>query len=268
VTAPDDAAPTADELLERATDVPFRGWNFTLLGDRLTLEPPPWSLEAMVAELVEPGTTMLDMGTGGGEWLSGLARSSRVVATESWSPNVPVAAARLQPLGIAVVRDEGAADNVDQERQDRQDRRGRLAFRAGVFDLVVNRHEAFVPDEVGRILRAGGVFLTQQATTGSAEFHRLLGLDPPIVEELTLALVVDQLTRAGFDIEGTGEGVATTTFSDIGALAWYLSNVPWAVPGFSIPRCRNALIRLHGHPIRVPSTRFWVRARAQAQARR
>ena len=119
MTASQDAASTADELLERATDVPFRGWNFTLLGDRLTLEPPPWSLEAMVAELVEPGTTMLDMGTGGGEWLSGLARSSRVVATESWAPNVPVAAARLQPLGIAVVRDEGAADNVDQERQDR-----------------------------------------------------------------------------------------------------------------------------------------------------
>jgi SAM-dependent methyltransferase len=263
VTAPQDAASTAEELLERATDVPFRGWNFTLLGDRLTLEPPPWSLEAMVAELVDPGTTMLDMGTGGGEWLSGLARSSRVVATESWPPNVPVASARLQPLGIAVVRDEGATDNIDQERQERQVRRGRLAFRAGAFDLVVNRHEAFVPDEVGRVLRTGGVFLTQQATTGSAEFHRLLGLDPPTVEELTLALVVDQLTRAGFAIEATGEGVATTTFGDIGALAWYLSNVPWAVPGFSIARCRDALLRLYGHPIRVPSTRFWVRARAQ-----
>ena len=192
MTASQDAASTADELLERATDVPFRGWNFTLLGDRLTLEPPPWSLEAMVAELVGPGTTMLDMGTGGGEWLSGLARSSRVVATESWAPNVPVASARLQPLGIAVVRDEGAADNLDQERQDGQDRRGRLAFRAGGGSRPrPDRHEAFVPDEVSRVLRAGGVFLTQQATTGSAEFHRLLGLDPPIVEELTLALVVD-----------------------------------------------------------------------------
>ncbi len=261
MTAPPSAA-SPDDLLERATDIPFRGWDFSLLGDRLTLEPPPWNLEGMVAELVGPGTTMtmLDMGTGGGEWLSGLARSSRVVATEGWAPNVPVAAARLRPLGIAVVQDEGAIDNVDQERQDRQHRRGRLAFRAGAFDLVVNRHEAFVADEVGRVLRAGGVFLTQQTTSGSAEFHRLLGLDPPAVEELTLALVVEQLTRAGFAIESTGEGVATTTFGDIGALAWYLSNVPWAVPGFGIPRCRDALLRLHGHPIRVPSTRFWVQA--------
>ncbi len=257
------AASTADELLERATDVPFRGWDFSLLGGRLTLEPPPWSLERMVAELVDPGTTMLDMGTGGGEWLSGLVRSSRVVATESWAPNVPVAAARLQPLGIAVVRDEGAIDNVDQEGQELPGRRGRLAFRAGAFDLVVNRHEAFVPDEVRRVLRVGGVFLTQQATTGSGEFHRLLGLDPPVLEELTLALVVEQLTRAGLAIEGSGEGVATTTFGDIGALAWYLSNVPWAVPGFTVPRCRDALLQLHGDPIRVPSTRFWVLARAR-----
>ena len=249
---------TADQLLEQATDVPFRGWDFSLLGDRLTLEPPPWSLEAMVAGLVDPGTTMLDMGTGGGEWLSGLARSSRVVATESWPPNVPVAAARLQPLGVALVRDEGATDNVDQERQDP---RGRLAFRAGAFDVVVNRHEAFVAGEVSRVLRVGGVFLTQQAASGSAEFHRLLGLDPPAFEELTLALVVEQLTRAGLAIEGAGEGLATTTFGDIGALAWYLSNVPWAVPGFTVPRCRDALLRLHGEPIRVPSTRFWVQAR-------
>ena len=261
MSAPRGAAPSADELLEHATDVPFRGWDFSLLGDRLTLEPPPWSLEAMVAELVDPGTTMLDMGTGGGEWLSRLARSWRVVATESWGPNVGVASARLRPLGVAVVRDEGASDNVDQERQGPEDRGGRLAFRAGAFDLVVNRHEAFVADEVGRILRTGGVFLSQQTTSGSAEFHRLLGLDPPAVEELTLALVVEQLTRAGFAVEGSGEGVATTTFSDIGALAWYLSNVPWAVPGFTIPRCRDALLRLHGQPIRVPSTRLWVQAR-------
>ena len=46
-----------------------------------------------------------------------------------------------------------------------------------------------------------------------------------------------------------------------GALAWYLSNVPWAVPGFSIPAQRGALHRLHGHPVRVRSLRFWVRAR-------
>jgi SAM-dependent methyltransferase len=258
VTEPPVETPSARDLLDRANDVPFRGWDFTLLGQRLTLEPPPWSLESLVAQLVDPDTTMLDMGTGGGEWLSTVTRSTRVVATEAWPPNVPVASARLRPLGIAVVQDEGAADNLDQSRQDR---RGRLPFHTGTFDLVVNRHEAFVADEVGRVLRPGGVFLTQQATTGSAEFHRLLGLDPPSVEELTLGVVVTQLAASGFGIEDSGEGVAVTTFADIGALAWYLTNVPWAVPGFSISRCRDALFRLHGAPIRVPSARFWVRAR-------
>jgi hypothetical protein len=96
--------------------VPFRGWDFTVLGDRLVLEPPAWSFERMVDEAAARASSMLDMGTGGGEWLSGRRRAAvRTVATEGWPPNVPLAAARLALLGVPVVRDEGAADNVDQE---------------------------------------------------------------------------------------------------------------------------------------------------------
>ena len=52
------------------------------------------------------------------------------VATESWPPNVAVAAGRLEPLGIAVVQDEGAIHNADQVNREP---RGHLAFRgAGV----------------------------------------------------------------------------------------------------------------------------------------
>jgi hypothetical protein len=36
--------------------------------------------------------------------------------------------------------------------------------------------------------------------------------------------------------------------------------VPWGVRDFSIERHRDALLRLHGNPIRVPSERFWIRA--------
>lgn len=41
------------------------------------------------------------------------------VATEAWPPNVPIAAARLRPLGIPVVQDEGAPDNTDSDRTQR-----------------------------------------------------------------------------------------------------------------------------------------------------
>jgi SAM-dependent methyltransferase len=249
---------TADELLDEAARTRLQGWDFSWLGSRLIVQPPPWPFEEIVAGLVDDAEVALDMGTGGGEWLSALARRpARTIATESWPPNVPVAAARLRPLGIGVVHDEGAVDNVPQARGHA---RGRLAFRDEAFDLVVNRHESFVAEEVRRVLRPGGVFVTQQAHSGSRQFHDLLGIDPVTVEEFSIELAVEQLTDAGLHIDESEVGLAITTFADIGALAWYLSVVPWAVPGFSITDCHDALLKLHGRPVSISSSRFWLRA--------
>lgn len=255
---------SAEQLLEEALGVPFRGWDFAVLGERLVLEPPAWSFEQLVDDEAERAASMLDMGTGGGEWLSERRPAARTVATESWPPNVPVAAARLRPLGVVVVRDEGATDNVDQATREP---RGRLAFHDGAFDLVVNRHESFVAVEVRRVLRDGGVFITQQAGSGAREFHDLLGLEPPADDAFRLELAVEQLEHSGLRVEASAVGTATTVFADIGALAWYLTNVPWGVHGFSIERHRDALLRLQGGPIRITSERFWVRARAQPSRR-
>jgi hypothetical protein len=119
---------------------------------------------------------MLDMGTGGGEWLSSLrVRAPLTVATESWPPNVGVAAAKLHALGVPVVQDEGATDNV---RQGRDDPSGRLGFTAGAFDLVTNRHESFVAAEVSRVLRPECIFVIQQTHSGPQQFHELLASNP------------------------------------------------------------------------------------------
>src|SRR4051794_1745092 len=91
----------ADQLLREALEIPFRGWDFSVLGGRITLEPPSWSLEQMVDDAAGQATVMLDMGTGGGEWLSGRHHALGTVATESWPPNVPIASARLSPIGVA-----------------------------------------------------------------------------------------------------------------------------------------------------------------------
>ena len=70
----------------------------------------------------------------------------RVVATEQWHVNAPVARDRLRPLGVDVVR----ADSL------------RLPFADGAFDLVLDRHEALEPAEVARVLRPDGRVITQQ----------------------------------------------------------------------------------------------------------
>ncbi|MEO3789166.1 hypothetical protein ABGB14_03095 [Nonomuraea sp. B10E15] len=73
--------------------------------------------------------------------------SPRTVATEGHPPNVPVARRRLEALGVEVVAAGGE---------------GALPLPTGAFDLIVNRHEAYDPHEVRRLLAPGGTFVTQQ----------------------------------------------------------------------------------------------------------
>ncbi|CAN5579562.1 class I SAM-dependent methyltransferase [soil metagenome] len=258
--------PSAAELLREAGAAGLRGWDFGWIADRVRTVEPPWDFGAMSEALLGDGQVRvgLDMETGGGERLARLRWwAPLMVATEAWLPNVPVAAERLAPCGVRVVLDEGAVDNVEQA-----DGRstGRLPFRTGAFDVVINRHGAFVAAEVARVLRPGGTFLTQQEDSASARFHHLLGLEPPTAPVFDLDLATAQVTAAGLVVEETDRGQVLSTFADIGALAWYLRMVPWCVPGFTIGAHEAALAQLHGSEIRVASDRFWLRARTQEDA--
>lgn len=232
-------------LLEEAEAQQFRGWDFSWLGPRMTSTPLPWSYDATVLQHARVAIDMLDMGTGGGEWLAALrVRPPRTVATEAWEPNVDVAGALLRPLGVTVVRVEGAPDNLDQEPDER---RGPLPFPSQSFDLVVNRHEAFVASEVARVLAPSGRFVTQQVGSCSG-FHRLLGLPlppPAPTRPWNLGLAIEQVERAGLTVVQSSEGESVISFADVGAVAWYLKAIPWELPGFSLDHHRAGLLHLH-----------------------
>lgn len=214
-------------------------------GGRIVTTPAPWHFEAEVDRLARRSPDLLDMGTGGGEWLSQLPyRPARTVATEGWAPNVGIARERLAPLGIEVVEVEGADDNALQT--DDGSAQPRLPFGDASFHLVVNRHESFAAREVQRILAPGGHFLTQQvASDFNAGFHALLGLpwtEPP---RWQLDTATAQLARAGLRVLQGEEGAEQLRFADVGAFAWYLLQVPYVCPDFRIDACRAALARLH-----------------------
>lgn len=88
----------------------------------------------------------------------------------------------------------------------------------------------------------------------------MLGLPPPQVDEFGLGMALEQLDLAGLTVDEALESDATRVFGDIGALAWYLRSVPWAVPGFAISAHRSALLRLGSGPIRVTAKRFMIQA--------
>lgn len=130
---------------ERAQN--FTGWDLSAIKRR---EEPrhPWEYEALVRQLARGKSSVLDMGTGGGEFLARIRGElpGKVVATESWSVNAPVARRLLEPLDVDVLRCWST----------------RLPFRMTTFDLVINRHEELDPADVANVLRQGGQILTQQ----------------------------------------------------------------------------------------------------------
>jgi SAM-dependent methyltransferase len=260
--------PDCDTLLAEAEAHPVAGWDFSWLGNRLEVVPLPWDYDAIVAGRARASPDLLDLGTGGGEWLARLPhRPGRTVATESWEPNVAVAARRLEPLGVRVVAVEAARDNAEQ---DEREAAGSLPLTPSSFHLVSCRHEAYVAAEVARVLVPGGYFVTQQVGGRYDDFYRLLGLTPPAppVRRWSLALAVEQLAASGLRVTQSAEAEQVSWFADVGALAWYLFAVPWAVPGFSPQQHRDALERLHARveadgPVPVAQPAFWLEARKQ-----
>jgi len=257
-----------DELLRSAFLHPIQGWDFSWLREegRYQEDPLPWVYSELVARRARRSPDLLDLGTGGGERLAAITPHPQLtVATESYPPNVGIAARRLAPFGIDVVHVSSIPDNAGQGDVGLK---GSLPFRDSSFHLVIDRNEAFVARDVARVLAPGGVFLTEQSGGSvTPEIYRLLGVEPPAsrAPDWNLDLARKQLVAAGLHPFGSGEADFSMSFSDVGALAWYLTAVPWTFPGFSVERQRRRLERLHSRvldqgPIRVPRYAFWLEA--------
>ena len=228
------------ELLEEAETHPVSGWDFSWLGDRMESKPLPWEFADVVDRLARSAHSMLDLGTGGGEWLASLPhRPPETVATESWHPNVAVARDRLARLGVEVVEVEACPDNDDQGPAGADG--PRLPFDDNVFELVVARHEAFVAQEVARVIPVEGHFATQQlGVDGHRGFRELFGVEHHPTVPSFLELVSRQLEGAGMRVDEAAEAIQESCFHDVGALTWFLRMVPWAVPDFSVERYRRS----------------------------
>lgn len=252
-------------LIAEAEAQPFVGWDFSWLAKRMVTHPLPWDYDGLVVKRARQSPDLLDLDTGGGEWLAALPyRPDRTVATESYPPNVPIAARRLHPLGVSVLRIEEAPDNNVQRVPES---RGQLPFRTSSLHLVINRHSSFVATELSRVLAPAGHLITQQVGDQRGDFYRLLklSLPQPSPRQWGLSLAKAQVEAAGLRVIGSGEGDGVVSFTDVGAFAWYLKAVPWVVQGFSIHAFRRRLKDLHSRiqrsgPLRVRQSRFWLEA--------
>ena len=219
----------------------FSGWDFSYIADRQAQAPLPWSYVSECLLRVRKSGAVLDMDTGGGEMFSRFAPFPPVAfATESYPPNVQIARTRLEPLGVTVV--------ILDEEEEKQ-----LPFEDGKFDLVLNRHGFYHPPELSRIIKPGGVFITQQVGNRNDVGIRQLLSAPnpePIDSWDDLGKAITELERVGFRVTKQMEAIYPQRFYDIGAIAYQLKAIPWQIPDFTIEGYIERLREVHQQIVR------------------
>lgn len=237
------------------------GWDFSAVSAQMHETEPPWDFDKLSLDALAATDTAVDMGTGGGEQLIRLAEALRargsdrptLVATEGWPPNVPVATANLAPYGIPVRVYDADTD-------------GRMPLGDESLSLVLNRHEAYSPTEVYRVLRPGGRFLTQQVgSLDAGETADWFGERPRAVWSLEMASAA--LHDTGLTVIDSDDFVGVYRFDTVTTLLRYFALVPWDLPeGFTVTDHLPALTALHrgveaGRPIELTLHRWYLRAR-------
>ena len=231
-----------DAWVEDAEREPIVGWDFRALGERWTRGEPEWDLSGTLRKLLRHASSFLDLGTGGGEFLSSLAPFPKnTVATEGYPPNVAVARSRLKPLGVRVLP-------VGNDY--------RIPLPPASMELVHSRHEAFDANEVARVLAPGGVFLTQQVGGQNySELRARFGVpsETPHNRVESLSALSEEVAGAGLSITTARESRFPERFRDVGAVVYFLRAAPWEVPGFTVARFRPVLEAIHAEIARTGS---------------
>ena len=222
-----------EQLVKQALDQPFSGWDFSWAKNRWHESEPAWNYRQLVEDKIKKSSSLLDMGTGGGEFLASLENiPEKTSATEGYPPNILIAKEVLRPKGIEVV--PVADDNL-------------LPFDNETFDLIINRHESFDLPEIWRVLKPQGLFITQQVGPKDCiQVNQFL--EAPIEPDSLdwqLSQVINEVTNSGFQLINSQDQLLDSIFYDIGAIIIFLKVIEWQIPDFSIEKYDERLQAMH-----------------------
>ncbi len=217
--------------LEEERIAHIKGWDFSHIESRYEEETDfPWDYREVIQRYLTPDARILDIDTGGGEFLLSLGHPHKnTAATEGFAPNVQLCKETLLPMGIDFRETDGG---------------GVLPFADASFDLVINRHGDFHAEEIWRVLKPGGIFVTQQVgADNDRELVELLLTEVPDLPfpEQYLTITQEKFVKAGFEILEGQEAYGKLCFWDIGALVWFARIIEWEFPGFSVEGCLENL---------------------------
>jgi hypothetical protein len=211
------------KLLLKEESYAFSGWDFSHLKGRWDNEELTWNYKQIVLSYLNDNLNMLDMGTGGGEFLLTLNHPyNKTSITEAYEPNIKICKEVLEPKGIQVfpILQDDVLINVPSDH----------------YDIVVNRHESYDEKEVKRVLINNGIFITQQV--GAFNNKDLATFFDPNHQDqfpkMTLKQTIERLVNEGFEILYTNEHYPKIKFYDLGAVVYFAKVIEWEFKNFSV----------------------------------
>ena len=211
----------------------IHGWDFSHIEDRYGEEEDlPWDYRQVIDEYLQPEMRLLDFDTGGGEFLLSLGHPyENTAATEGYPPNVELCQKELLPLGIDFKPCKDASD---------------IPYENGSFDIMISRHGSLDAAEACRLLKPGGLFITQQVgAQNDRDLVKMVLPDVPVpFPECELQIQKQKFEDAGFEIIRAEEAFRPIRFYDIGAFVWFARIIEWEFVGFSVEKCLDELLKM------------------------
>jgi SAM-dependent methyltransferase len=203
------------------------GWDFSRMNT--THPAKSWEYLLVARDYLRPTDSLIDIGTGGGERLLELRADARFLL--GVDPDVQmIERARelaLRECARNVQFQVGTGVEIDDK-----------------FDVAINRHAPFEAHLVGRLLRAGGYFVTQQVgERNMMNVKEAFQLDAKQSGPIDLDVVEEN----GFKVERFDEYDIAYVIGDIDSLLFWLQALDVAHSdfiGFDAERDTEAINRL------------------------
>lgn len=210
---------TFEQLRQIADSVEERqGWDFSRM--KVEIETPLWDYEEVVKRYLKPEYRVLDIGTGGGERFAALAQNfSSGVGIDPDVSKIEVARQHLQ----ANLKNKLSFEVMSSEKLDYADES---------FDIVLNRHAPLNVGEAIRVLRAGGIFITQQVGYKNTAnlcsvFNCTVGGTYQSDTTQSVSSFAHQFEQNGCTVIGQAEYNVPYFFRDIESLIFWLKAIPF-----------------------------------------
>ena len=211
----------------------IHGWDFSHIDGRANQDLDlPWDYRQIIKQYLHDDMKILDYDTGGGEFLLSLEHPfDKTAATEGYPPNAELCRETLLPLGIDFRECNDPAS---------------IPFEDESFDMILNRHGSFHAEELYRLLKKGGIFITEQV--GGDNDMDLVEMVLPNTEipfpDLNLNEQKKVFEKAGFQIIEAADAYRPMRFYDVGAFVWFARIIEWEFPEFSVDKCFERLLEL------------------------